>query len=380
VAWLGQAGLDRARAPALLQAVAAAVAASGDAGFASLLTALERRKQAAAIVPLLHAIEARGMDPGPGLATLLKLLGHRDWTVRVAAARALASSGRPESIPALIRTMGREAEGGRARAEMNHALARLTGKNLGPFPDLWTAWWRAHEEDVMRGKLELGGHRPEPPRKLDQGRFYGIPQEARRIIYVLDVSGSMEISMRNPRWIKNAWVPARDDEESRLDAAKKELLRAVRKLRKGTRYAVLLYSDHVVALDDHLVKATREAADRLAAELERVGPESSTNIYEALDYALRMANVHPDSPPGAAKADAIFLISDGSPTDSEGQVEDPARVLSAVGKWNALQRVAISTIGIGRQHNAAFLKALAKQNGGEYYAAGSKRKREKRGR
>ena len=89
---------------------------------------------------------------------------------------------------------------------------------------------------------------------------------------------------------------------------------------------------------------------------------------------LRMANVHPESPKGPPKADVIFLISDGSPTDSKGNVEDPERTLNAVRNWNALQRVAIHTIGIGRQHNVDFMRRLAEENGGDYYAVKPKGK------
>ena len=78
--------------------------------------------------------------------------------------------------------------------------------------------------------------------------------------------------------------------------------------------------------------------------------------------------------PGAARADAIYLISDGSPTDAKGKSEDPERTLEAVRVWNAHQRVAIHTIGIGKEHNTTFLAQLASENGGEYRAGLPKKK------
>ena len=58
------------------------------------------------------------------------------------------------------------------------------------------------------------------------------------------------------------------------------------------------------------------------------------------------------------KADAIYLLTDGAPTDAKGRIEDPERTLEAAREWNALRRVAIHTIGIGAEHNSAFLRQL----------------------
>jgi len=56
-------------------------------------------------------------------------------------------------------------------------------------------------------------------------------------------------------------------------------------------------------------------------------------------------------------------------------VEDPRRTLQAVRAWNAHLRVAIHTVGIGRQHNADFLRRLAEENGGVYLGVVPKRKK-----
>lgn len=174
--------------------------------------------------------------------------------------------------------------------------------------------------------------------------------------------------MTSPKWVDGRAVAARDDEESRFDAAMKELIRATRNLRPDASYAVVLYASHAAALHDDLLPATKEHHAKLEQAIVREGPGGSTNIYEALDLALRMANVHPDQKRGSAAADSIYLLSDGSPTDPDGAAEDPARTLQAVAAWNAERRVAIFTIGIGREHNSAFLRRLAEENGGTYFA------------
>jgi hypothetical protein len=66
-------------------------------------------------------------------------------------------------------------------------------------------------------------------------------------------------------------------------------------------------------------------------------------------------------------ADTIFLLSDGSPTTPDGQLDDWEKIIRAVREWNKLKRVVIHTIGIGG-HNVAFMSTLASENGGTYVA------------
>jgi Mg-chelatase subunit ChlD len=257
---------------------------------------------------------------------------------------------------------------------MLDALHVLTGAKPGDDPRAWAAWWRDHEAEVKAGKVVIGTGKPEPP-KSDQGNFYGIPQVEERILYVLDRSGSMLASMENPKFVNGGAVAARDDEDSRFDAAVRELLRAAKSLRKDARYTLVAYSDHAeTILGEELEPAKPERHAQLADALARMGPEGQTNIYEALDLALRLAGVHPEEPQAAAKADAIYLLTDGAPTDAKGKIEDPERTLQAVREWNCLRRVVIHTIGIGAEHNSAFLRQLAEENGGTYYAVAPKKK------
>jgi len=375
VEWFAGAGLRKARSTLVARILAERIAAGGT-GARTLVRALDGARRADEAIPLLQALASAGGDVGDGIPAVLGHLKHRDWAVRVAAAKALAKLARPEGVGPLVLQLQRERPRSRAVREMAEALTILTGVKLGPEPEHWLAWWRANESKVFEGEIELG--HGEPSRKSDQGRFYGIPQVGERILYVLDVSGSMEVSMTNPRWINKGAVAAPAGEDSRFDAAVRELLRATRSLRRDARYAVILYASHVTALHDELVEATPENHAELRERLRREGPGGSTNIYEALDYALRVAQVHPDQPRAASAVDAIYLISDGSPTNAQGEREDPQRTLVAVRSWNAHQRVQIFTIGIGKQHNAGFLRALAEENGGDYWAVKPKKKQKPR--
>ncbi len=373
--WLRDKGLASARSPALLRVAAGRVGGAADGGMAALLDALAKAREPGQAVALLDALAENAKGIGvPGLPTVLRRLSDRDAAVRAAAARAVARSALPDGVGPLVRQVQREAPRSRAERELLDALRLLTGANPGDDPRVWAAWWRDHEAEVMGGKLALGIGKPARV-TTDQGNFYGIPQIEQRIVYVLDRSGSMVVSMEEPRFVAGGAVAARDDEDSRFDAAVRELLRAAKSLRKDASYTLVAYSDHAEAvLGEDLEPATSERHAQLTGTLARMGPEGQTNIYEALDLALRLAGVHPEEPPGPAKADAIYLLTDGAPTDAKGKIEDPERTLEAAREWNALRRIAIHTIGIGAEHNSAFLRQLAEEHGGEYYAVVPKKK------
>ncbi len=366
--WLAEEGLTRAESPLLIAAAARRVAEVGPTGPQPLLVALDRAKKPEVLVPLLEAMRAHAAFVRPAFPTLLKHLKHKEWPVRIAVAHVLARSATADAIEPLLAALAAEEGESRAQQEIGRALAILCGVNLGPDVALWRRWWADHEAEVAAGKLELGRGTPRGRGRDEANRFYGIELEEKRIIFVFDKSGSMEVSMEEPRWVKGAAVPAREDEDSRFDAARRELLRATKNLRKGSEFAVVLYSDRVEPIHDKLVPANPEIHAAFSLEMGRRGPEGSTNIYEALDFALRMANVHSEGTRGEQRADAIILVSDGAPTNAKGETEDPERTLVAVRQWNAQKRIVIHTIGIGAEHNTTFMRTLAEENDGSYYA------------
>jgi len=371
VEWYARSGLRQAKEPLLRGTMAMAVARSKEAGPDALIAALGASTKPEMAIPLLQAL-ARHAASERAVPALVEFLGNRDWAVRVAAAFALAKTARPEGVEPVLVALRSAEPRSREQRELAAALTRYTGQNHGAFPDIWWKWWEAEKLNVLAGRVPLGKGARHAEAKDDQGTFYGIPQVEERIIYVVDISGSMAVSMSNPRWIDGEAVPARDDEDSRYDAALRELLRAIRKLRPRTTFGVVLYSSRVRPLTDAMLPASPANVARIEKELAYTGPAGSTNIYAALDFALRLAGVHRHMTGGKQVADAIYLLSDGAPTDAKGRTEDPERTLVAVREWNALGKIAIHTVGIGHQHSRGFLEALAEQNGGRYYAVGAK--------
>ena len=363
--WLATKGLAQAKDPALRRAIAGAIVRAKGVGPDALIKALASARKPELVVPLLQALGEVGAsaEAVPPLSAYLK---HKEWTVRVAAAFALAATGQAAGLEPVLVALERAPKKSREQRELAAAMERYTGQKHGAFPDVWRKWYETEKLNIEAGRVPLGkGARGVI--KSDQGAFYGIPQVG-RIIYVVDISGSMEVAIDNPKWIDGEAVPAADDETSRFDAAMKELVRAMRKLHPKTTFAVVLYSSDVKPLTMAMLKANKGNRAAIEKEIAHQGAGGSTNIYAALEFAMRLAGVHPDLKKQKQVADAIYLLSDGAPTTSAGKTEDPERTLLAVREWNALGKVAIHTIGIGKQHSRGFLETLAKQNGGKYYA------------
>jgi Mg-chelatase subunit ChlD len=356
------------------------VQVANHAGTKALLKALSRTKKPAQTVPLLQGIGRRGSgSPDEALGTIIDYLTDRDDAVRVAASQALARFSHPKGVEPLITALAGEKEGGRVFRMFVRQLQILTGQKIGPYIDPWQRWWRENKETVLAGGLTLGTGKPISTSDSKGGRFYGIPQRELRIIYVLDISGSMEVDMNDPKWVKGRSVASEYREDSRLGHAIRELLRAAKKLRKGTTYTVIFYADHASALWSELRAADDKSYNELKRELDSLEAGGSTNTYEAIDLALRVGGVHPDVPKASQKADAIYLVSDGAPTNASGKPENEGeRTLAAARQWNALRRIVIHTIGIGREHSAGFMGALAGQNDGDYYAVQPKKRKQKR--
>jgi hypothetical protein len=243
-------------------------------------------------------------------------------------------------------------EEGLTRSVFTRALESLTGQKHGPFPDIWAKWWAAHGESILASGLPPEEGVGDPTAQGEGGTFYGIPQISQRIIYVLDTSGSMKHEV---------------GQGTRLDACRTEFKRALRALRPGATFNVVIYSKDarrfakkpmVPAGDD-----SRSAAEKFVDEF---APAQNTNIFDALRTAFEMCGEGATKKGSPLNADTIYLLTDGSPTMPDGKPDDTNRILDAVREWNAARVVTIHTIGVGDALNTGFLSQLASENNGQF--------------
>jgi hypothetical protein len=296
--------------------------------------------------------------------SLAAALDDPRWTTRLAAARALASMADPEAVDLLVARLPKEE--GRLKSDVAGLLRALTGQAFEE-PEGWTWWWKENRAAYAGGGKTLvppGEGAPPPPAGEGEGvSYYGITTRSRRILYVIDVSGSM------------TKPGASSPDVPKVDEAKKELLRSIRTLEAGSAFTVFAFHDAVRKWKPGLVKATPEAREEARRWVEALDASAWTNTHAALEEALRASVADPRNSMGedyGLAADTIFLLTDGSPTTPTGAVKDGAgrpvwpAVLEAVRGWNREKRVVIHAIGVGPAINASFLSALASENGGTF--------------
>jgi len=246
-------------------------------------------------------------------------------------------------------------------------LALLTGQRFGTEADGWRRWWEENRPAYASGARVLapgaGSAAPEGARSSGEASYYGIPVESRRVLFVIDVSGSMN----RPG--------GTDPKLTKADEAKRELLRCIRTLEPPSAFGLFAFSDLVKKWRPGIVKAEAPAKEDARKWIDALDADGCTNTYGALDEAIRASAADPRNNMGADYglfADTIFLLTDGGPTtpagkpaDAKGRLESE-RVLEGVREWNREKRVAIHCIGVGPEINASFLGTLAAENGGTF--------------
>jgi HEAT repeat protein/VWA domain-containing protein len=333
----------------------------------------------------LRAIEACTARTEPDLVPLLvKSLKEKGWPHRQAAARALGSIPDVRAIAPLINAMG--IEEGRLVEVYADALAAITGEKLGPFPESWKQWFDDHKEDlVAKG---AGKSKAKKPRKIKrkQVSYYGIKSLSKRIVFIIDVSGSMKEIIGE----EDKAPLTGDDEESfrgpKIEIAKRTLKQAVRTLDEHTHFNIVIYNHSVRVFHETMLKADQAGKNKAYLMINDLEPLGSTYTYGALKETFLMAGRGASDKTYDPGVDTIFLLSDGAPTNNDIDKPQPMEgkvILDAVKEWNSLKRVQIHTIaidpqlGTGKGKFIKFMRSLAKRHGGTYaeIPSGNKKRR-----
>ena len=361
-------GMKKARERARLDVLALIARTDSDAARAFLREQLAGERDPLVRAELIDALAVQG-DREITAALMERHLVDANWYVKSRAAAALARLRVAAAIPVLIARL--ELEEGRLRSDIGGALTSLTGQDFKGNLTLWQRWWQENGDG-----FEVPDE-PTPQALLETAResagmtFFGIRSESRRVLFVLDVSGSMEFSM-TPRNNPND-DPGRPydfpgaGEISRLTAAKRDMIKALGGLRDGGVFNLVLYASDVWTWDDDdLVEMDSEARQDVLEYIDRIEAVGGTNIYSALLRAFEIAGVESGGEWSEPSIDTIYLLTDGRA--SVGLTVDPEEILAFVAERNRSAGIVIHTIGLSGAHDSYLLRGLAEQSGGTYVA------------
>jgi hypothetical protein len=305
----------------------------------------EARDKAASEAALAGALEkelARRNDDLKKAGRDLEVRGKELDTARMYKDRWAASAARVEALE-------------RELAALNKSVASLQADKRV----LMTEATRARAE-TLRAKAAA------------ENRFAGIELKGRRVVFLVDMSGSMEL-VDEKTVAPNKW------REVRETAA-----RVMRSMPELEKFQVIVFAEEARYLlagpgrDGWFDYDAKTSPDRVVQELAKVKPAGGTNMYAALEAAFRLR------PSGL---DTIYLLSDGLPNLGAGITAEEGRRLSEaerndrLGKyirktlrldWNrdrpGQPRVRINSVGFFYESPevGAFLWALSRENDGSF--------------
>jgi len=278
----------------------------------------------------------------------MKKLTDPNWSTRLIALHALEAYRDTMVLTPIIERMSEEQ--GRMAVEFGDTLFRLTGQTFGARASTWEKWWGAQSAEsfrlVPKAELEaiVAASEERKLRQISNAAFFGVRIESHRVLFILDVSGSMNEPMR-AEYVGELGRP-------RIDVAKEELARAVQSLEPGALFNIAPFSGGVDSwLENGVAGADDYSREDALVYIDRLGAAGGTNLFGSLEFAF-------DDP----DVDTIFLLSDGEP--SVGDIIDPQLIREAIAERNATRNVVINTIAFGA--DLQVLEWLAEDSGGTH--------------
>ena len=202
--------------------------------------------------------------------------------------------------------------------------------------------------------------------------YYGVPTAGKHIVFVIDVSGSMEGKNEGNLTDKLRAQAAEkagqeagsaiggklggmlskgvQRESTKLASVKRELGPAIRGLDETTKFTIVLFSDSASYWKDDLVKATSDNKAEATVFVERLESSGGTAALEGLRAAFDVE-----------EADTVFFLSDGYPSDASSD-----EILKQMRTMNADGDMTVHSIGVGDNKDEQFMQDLAEENGGRY--------------
>lgn len=318
---------------------------------------------------------------------ILGSLADDEWGVVLAAVNVLRERKFKRAVPHLINALSLASP--RLSHTISDTLNEITGENFGPFANLWQKWWEENG-DEWEGKKTTKFDK-------DSGRggfkmdVYGLRVRSDRVLFILDISGSMnkeakgETREPDPDKPRGPVTGHRKGEEPppppprlvtgpKINFARRQLKSAIQALPKGATFGIIAFNQASKAWKSGVMQeATKANKEDAYKWMRALAPKGSTYTDGALRLAFEKSGVLPSSVRTGYPeilVDTMVLITDGQPTDTQfhAQPMKPEEILAHVREWNKRKKVIIHTVGIDLDVGVGrdFLKPLAQENGGSY--------------
>jgi myosin heavy subunit len=224
--------------------------------------------------------------------------------------------------------------------------------------------------------VDLQGTKAKLADKLDKlqiesdQRFAGIAMTGRNVVFMVDMSGSMDRVDENTI-DPGKWPIVRDT-----------LLKVMRSLPDLTQFQVLLFSSKTITMlgeEGEWIKYEKEKSlEQVRQRMTATKPVGDTNLYAAFNEAFKFRS---------KGMDTIYLISDGLPTSGPGLTTREQETITSEAErgvilarhlrrtlktlWNgpgSTPRVRVNAVGFFYESPevGAFLWALARENDGSF--------------
>jgi von Willebrand factor type A domain len=302
------------------------------------------------------------------LESVQGLLRSKEATARTSARKAdeLATQLQDEET----RAQKLEAEIGRYRTRLRNTEARvesLEAEAVDRKKDLLEA---QHNIDSLQQDKHSLADQASRARAAMENRFEGIALTGRRVLFLVDMSGSMEL------------VDERTPAPSKWEGVREAMARIMRSLTDLEKFQLIAFSDKITyPLGNEgrwIDYDPKTSADQAFGALAAIRPKGATNMYEAFDAAFRFR------PSGL---DTVYVLSDGLPNIGPGLTQEQTNTLKESEQSDILARyirsllrttwnrplsgqptVRINAIGFFYESPdvGAFLWALARENNGSF--------------
>jgi Mg-chelatase subunit ChlD len=346
---------DSARAVELVVQVGA-VAPDGPS-WAAAVKALQGMTGAEASAELCARLRAKKLDPRARILLCDATAGREDAESGAALGGALEAK-EPEVLRAALAavrkrrpreaveplfglfgrlTTGKEADGLLATS-VREALWELTAQCYETEED-WRKWWATAQGEFRPRTGDAGPPPGTSQREKPRPTFFGTELRSDRLVFVIDISGSMEA-------------------EGRIGRAKAQLEQAIGALSDKARFTVLAFSSGCRVWEKQLVPASPQNRQKALEFVRGLTPTGNTLTLGAMKAGFEVEG-----------ADAIVLLSDGFPTETNNATGQPMQndeVLSEIAALNRFKRWRIDTFGFASANMADFMKRLAEESGGTY--------------